>query len=114
MAQEEKDIKEQLKHMVSTFMFSERSMRSQHHMKTVLNNPECIQDSKKVFDQLDNDEEIFRYLNTKLFAWTAVLSDDLTECFELFADILARLDRLEKKNGIDNDNDDSDFINGGF
>lgn len=97
--------------LMHLMQYSERTKAAQDALLTVLNDKECTADSKKLFDTLDTCEpnfSMFEYLNAKMFAWSAVISDELTE-------INSRLDRIEAMLKEDSDStNDSDINIGGF
>lgn len=122
---DKKNNKETPQDIMKMLMFQARARRVEEHMDSVVDNKACVEDSKKLFDKLETEKSRFHYIESHLFGWAAVMSDDLCDIMENITylndklhDISKRLDKLDGTAEDDEDdedgNGDNDFTFGGF
>lgn len=114
---DKKNDKETPQDMMKMLMFQMRSKRVKHHMDTVVDAKECVEDTNKLYDKLASEQTRFHYIESHLFGWSAVMSDDLCDIMDCLTDLSARLHSISKRldkldGGTEDDEDDEDDGNG--
>lgn len=97
--------------------YANRVKRVGHVIDVISNNSECRTTNDFEYKKLATAQNRFDYQNTKTFAWTAVLSDDMDTIIELMHSMMDDIKALTKKvEALESgkQTNDSDINIGGF